>query len=179
MRIAVDMDEVLADTFAVQLDWLNREYGHRLTLDAAMGRDLLELISPEQASHLQETLRQGDFFADLPVMADSQEILRGLAANHEVFIATAAMEFPGSFGPKFRWLARHFPFIDPSHIVFCGDKSILAADVLIDDMPRNLARFQGRGVLFTAPHNVNVTKYTRASHWREIETMFAEGRSAA
>ena len=28
MRIAVDMDEVLADTLAGELEWLRREYGH-------------------------------------------------------------------------------------------------------------------------------------------------------
>ena len=42
-----------------------------------------------------------------------------------VFIATAAMEVPTSFQAKYRWLAKHFPFIPASHIVYCGDKSIL------------------------------------------------------
>ena len=37
-----------------------------------------------------------------------------------------------------RWLRRHFPFIAPSNIVFCGDKSIVDADYLIDDRPRHL-----------------------------------------
>ncbi len=172
MRIAVDMDEVLADTFAAQLAWLDQTHGHRLTLEAVTGRDLYDLISPEHARHLTEVLRQGAFFADLPVVAHSQEVLRKLAEAHEIFIATAAMEFPGSFGPKFRWMSRHFPFIDPGRIVFCGDKSILSADCLIDDMPRNLSGFKGRGILFGAPHNALVEGHTRVSGWREIERMF-------
>jgi len=173
MRIAVDMDEVLADTMAVQLKWLNDQYGHRLTPETVRGGDLYDFIPPRQGSHLMEVLRQGDFFADLPLMDHSQTVLERLAEKHEIFIATAAMEFPGSFGPKFRWLARHFPFIDSSRIVFCGDKGILSADVLIDDTPRNLARFEGHGVLFTAPHNVNVTEYARVSGWHDIDAMFA------
>ena len=166
------MDEVLADTLAKQLEWLNTEYGHSLTLGDVVGSELYEFIPKEHGSHLLELLHQGDFFADLPVMQDSQEVLRRLAETHEVFIASAATEFPGSFGPKFRWLARHFPFIDARHIVFCGDKSILCADALIDDMPRNLAGFQGRGILFSSPHNLRVTEYTRVACWSEVEELF-------
>ncbi|WP_394846119.1 hypothetical protein LZC95_01490 [Pendulispora brunnea] len=172
MRIAVDMDEVLADTLIKQLEWLNTECGHSLTLADVVGKDLYDFIPEKHGNQLLELLRQGAFFADLPVMKDSQEVLRRLAEDHEVFIATAAMEFPGSFGPKFRWLAQHFPFIEPSHIVFCGNKSILHADALIDDTPRNLAGFQGRGILFSSPHNVNVTGYARVSSWREVEELF-------
>ena len=62
-----------------------------------------------------------------------------------MFIATAAMEVPTSFTAKYEWLGRHFPFISPSNVVFCGDKSILRADFLIDDNPRQLRRFVGQG----------------------------------
>ena len=52
---------------------------------------------------------------------------------------------PASFAAKFAWLGRRFPFIPPSHIVFCGDKSVIAADYLIDDEPRHLAPVRRRG----------------------------------
>ncbi|WP_394827786.1 5' nucleotidase, NT5C type [Pendulispora albinea] len=178
MRIAVDMDDVLADTFGVQLDWLNREYGHALTPENMTGLDLLEWLPPAQVEHLVTMMQQGDIFADLPVMDHSQEVLRKLADANEIFIVTAAMEFPGSFGPKFRWLARHFPFIPPSRIVFCGDKSIVSVDTLIDDMPRNLAHLDGRGILFTAPHNAHLTGYRRATGWREVERLLVPESSA-
>jgi 5'(3')-deoxyribonucleotidase len=78
--------------------------------------------------------------------------------------------------PKFHWLKRHFPWIPASHVVFCGDKSILAADYLIDDMPWNLERFRGDGILFTAPHNeqyvVADSRIRRVKDWHEIEAMF-------
>ncbi len=53
-----------------------------------------------------------------------------------------------------QWLEEHFPFIPPSRIVFCGDKNIINADVLIDDRSRHFKDFRGTGILFTAPHNV-------------------------
>ena len=34
---------------------------------------------------------------------------------------------------KYAWMHEHFPFTPDSHLVFCGDKSIIAADFLIGD----------------------------------------------
>jgi 5'(3')-deoxyribonucleotidase len=177
MRIAVDMDEVIADTMAGILEWFRREYGYQLTPELMAGRPLTDLIPEEHLQRLEEVLREGSFFADLPVMKGSQRVMQELAERHEVFIATAAMEYPGSFAAKFQWLAKRFPFIPPSHIVFCGDKSILSADYLIDDNDRHFRRFRGQGVLFTASHNLNVTGYPRVNGWVEVRRMFLKGLS--
>ncbi len=74
-----------------------------------------------------------------------QRVLERLQSRYEIFIASAAMEVPTSFVAKYDWLAEHFPFIPTSHIVFCGDKSILRADylcILDDSNPRQLKLFQ-------------------------------------
>ena len=41
-----------------------------------------------------EALLDASFFRDLAVMADCQDVIRELAARHDVFIATAAMDVP-------------------------------------------------------------------------------------
>jgi 5'(3')-deoxyribonucleotidase len=69
-------------------------------------------------------------------------------------------------------LRRHFPFIPAANYVFCGDKSILLADYLIDDTLRHFERFRGKGILFTAPHNAEITGVHRVGSWREIEKFF-------
>jgi 5'(3')-deoxyribonucleotidase len=117
-------------------------------------------------------LRSEDFFAVLDVMPESQRVMKALQQKYEVFIATAAMEVPTSFAAKYHWLERHFPFIPASHIVYCGDKGILRADYLIDDNPRQLRRFSGEGILYSAQHNVNVTGFPRVKDWLEVEGMF-------
>lgn len=75
------------------------------------------------------------------------------------------MEVPGSFDSKFRWLREHFPFIPPSHLVFCGDKGILNADYLVDDRSRHFWHFRGIGILFGAPHNARQVVAYRADGW--------------
>ncbi|HWB33567.1 MAG TPA: hypothetical protein VG714_10355 [Acidobacteriaceae bacterium] len=171
-RICVDMDEVMADAVAEHLLRYNRDFDAALTKEDLQGKRFWQVVPTPHHDALDDYLRAEDFFAVLDVMPDSQRVMAALQRHYEVFIATAAMEVPTSFNAKFEWLERHFPFIPHTHIVFCGDKSILKADYLIDDNPRQLERFRGVGVLYDAPHNINVTGYTRVRSWLEIEQLF-------
>lgn len=171
-RICVDMDEVLADTLSEHLRRYNEEYDEAVTKQDLSGKILWDIVSTDRHERLTQYLHAEDFFADLHVIPNSQAVLKSLCLRFEVFIATAAMQVPNSLGPKYRWLQRYFPFIPPTHYVFCGDKGILQADYLIDDLPRNLDRFCGQGILYTAPHNLAAKGYTRVGNWQEIAGFF-------
>ena len=171
-RIAVDMDEVMADAVAEHLRRYNRDFDEQLTVADLEGKWLWDVVQMDRHAALEAYLRSEDFFAVLSVMPNAQRVLRALQTRYEVFIATAAMEVPTSFVAKYKWLAEHFPFIPASHIVFCGDKSIIRADYLIDDNPRQLRRFEGEGILYSSPHNVRVTGFRRVNNWLDVEKMF-------
>lgn len=173
-RICVDMDEVMADTLAEHLRRYNQAFAEEVTLEDLSGKGLWEVTPQDRQLQLRAFLDAEDFFEDLPLMPGAQEVLKQLSSRFEIFIATQAMAVPNSLGPKYRWLQRHFSFIPPSHYVFCGDKSILKADYLIDDLPKNLMRFQGKGLLYTAPHNHGATGFTRVNNWQEVAEYFAE-----
>lgn len=172
-RICVDMDEVMADTLSEHLRRYNQEFDESITPDDLTGKGLWEVTPFDRQQQLRAFLDAEDFFEDLPLMPGSRDVLRALTARFEIFIATQAMSVPNSLGPKYRWLQRHFPFIPPTNYVFCGNKTILRADYLIDDLPRNLQRFEGHGLLYTAPHNKNVTGFTRVDNWQQVADFFA------
>ncbi len=176
-RICIDMDEVMADAVAEHLLRYNRDFGESISVKDLEGKWLWDVVSTDRHDALAAYLHSEDFFAVLGVMPHAQRVIHALSLEYEVFIATAAMEVPTSFNAKYEWLGKNFPFIPASHIVFCGDKSILHADYLIDDNPRQLRRFGGEGILFSSPHNVHVTGFRRVVDWLEVETMFlsAEG----
>jgi len=174
LRICVDMDEVIADTLTEHLRRYNDHFGENITVNDLWGKGLWDVVSHDRQEQLRAFLDEGTFFEDLPLMPGAQEVMRDLTKRFEVFIATAAMSVPNSFGPKYRWLQQHFSFLPPSHYVFCGDKSILCADYLIDDMPRNLQRFKGTGILFSAPHNQTAQGFTRVENWQEIAAYFSD-----
>jgi 5'-nucleotidase len=169
-RIAIDMDNVMADLTQHLLDVYAKDYG--------------EVIDPERLNNIPEgnafpegiatkILSAPGFFRDIPVMAGSQEVVKALMEKHEVFIVSAAMEFPFSLAEKLAWLNEHFPFISWRNIVFCGSKTIVEADYMIDDHDKNLSSFKGTPLLFTAPHNLPLTDYKRVNSWEEVAEFFA------
>jgi 5'-nucleotidase len=178
LRIAVDMDEVIADSFSKHLSRYNDLVGEKLTPEMALSRDLEALIPQERRDQFNAIPHGDGFFADLAVIAGSQEALEKLSRHHDVFITSAAMEVPGSFEDKFKWLQKHFPFIPPSRIVFCGDKLIIDADVLVDDRSRHFKGFRGTGILFTAPHNIAEAAALRANNWNDVLQIVLGGPSA-
>jgi len=171
-RIAIDMDEVIADFNSKMIPIFNTRFNTQISLSDLEGLTLQQL-RPDVKEQVEEMIGEAGFFADLGVIPHSQRVVKKLTETYEVFITTAAMEFPLSFDAKFRWLAEHFPFISPMNIVFCGNKSILNADYLIDDNARHFEHFSGEGILFSAPHNKQVRGFRRVNNWLEIENMFS------
>jgi 5'(3')-deoxyribonucleotidase/uncharacterized protein with PQ loop repeat len=180
LRIAIDMDEVMADALAEHVRRYNAAFAPPIAVADLHGRHLEDCIPSEHRS-AAEALLDASFFEQLAVLPDCQDVVRELTEDHEVFIVTAAMDVPCSFDAKYQWLRRHFPFIPPSNIVFCGDKSIVDADYLIDDRARHFLSFKGTPLLFSAPHNAAETRYPRVSSWVEVREVFArlssKGRS--
>jgi 5'(3')-deoxyribonucleotidase len=172
-RLAIDMDEVIADAHGALAAWQAETYGYTNTdlLDYALD----SRVSPEHLNAMKKYLMQGEAFRHFAVMPDAKQAVKRLMSRFEIFIVTAAMEYPSSCAFKFAWLAEHFPFISPLNIVFCGDKSIVAADFLLDDSERHFSRFQGQGVLFSAPHNQISSWPVKVKDWHDA-VVYLEGR---
>jgi 5'(3')-deoxyribonucleotidase len=173
LRICVDMDEVMADTLAEHIRRYNQTFDEDVTPQDLAGKGLWEITPQDRQQQLRAFLDAEDFFEDLALMPGAQAVLEQLSSRFEIYIATQAMAVPNSLGSKYRWLQRHFPFIPPSRYVFCGDKSILRADYLIDDLPKNLLRFQGKGLLYSAPHNLSATGFVRVDNWQQVGEYFS------
>ncbi|HEV8283216.1 MAG TPA: 5'(3')-deoxyribonucleotidase [Chitinophagaceae bacterium] len=164
-RIAIDMDGVLADVVEQFFLYDEKDFGKRKTIEEIIGR-------PESISFpkCREYVYTKGFFRYAPVMKESREILSELNKRYEIFIVSAAMEFPQSLSEKHEWLNEHFPFITWQQIVFCGSKTIVEADMMIDDHFKNLDHFKGATFLFSQPHNLlqNAGRHKRVHSWNEI-----------
>lgn len=171
-RIAVDMDEVIADFQGKHIAVYNEQFNDQLTMEELQGTRLWKLRS-HLSKEILDLVDDPNFFRDLDVMKGSQEVLKELNEEYEIFITTAAMEHPSSFTAKYEWLKEHFPFLCEMNFVFCGNKSIIHADYLIDDSVRHFKHFSGTGLLFTSPHNINEKGYTRVNNWNEVKEFFA------
>ncbi|MEO1054288.1 MAG: 5'-3'-deoxyribonucleotidase [Bacteroidota bacterium] len=167
-RIAIDMDEVMADFLSKAIQTYNQEFNASISLDDQQGKHFVESVPEAHLSEVRLYPYRPSFFRDLQIMKDCKEVVTELAGKYELFIVSAAMEFPNSLKDKREWLEEHFSFIHWQNIVLCGDKSIINADFLIDDHSKHLVNFVGEPLLFTAPHNINENRFKRVNDWQEV-----------
>jgi 5'(3')-deoxyribonucleotidase len=166
--ILVDMDGVLADVYTRLFDLHEAEYGVRLSVN-----DVAGLLEEEAFPDQRKWVAARGFFRDLPVMPGSREVLEKLNERYEVIVVSLATEFPNSLTDKQLWLNDHFPFISWRQIVFCGDKNLIKADIMIDDHLKNLDHFIGETIMFTQPLNILMENpgHKRVNSWYEIEKL--------
>lgn len=172
LRIIIDMDDVLADANKKILENFNLINGTDLKSDFFNDISYYDYVHQYNYAPVRQKLFEPGFFVNLDVIEDAVEVVRELHGKHEVFIVSAAMEFPNSLIEKYIWLGQHFPFISWQNIVLCGDKSIVKGDVMIDDHEKNLVNFEGKALLFDAMHNKTLKGYHRLMNWKEVHQYF-------
>ncbi len=168
MTLFIDMDEVIADTYNAHIEVYNKEYDGSLRVEDCHGREVWQCVIEAHQNSIRNHARTRGFFRDLKPIVDSVDVLKALNQKYELYIASAATQFPNSLEEKSEWLDEHFPFIPWQKRILCGDKHILKGDILIDDRAYNLEAFDGRPLLFTSPHNVNTNTFERVDNWQEV-----------
>lgn len=166
-RLLIDMDDVMADTFAQIVHEVNQRRGTNWTKEMVNSVEMMEKFKEDYTPERKFLWEKG-FFASIPVMPGAQEVVEQLHKKYELFVVSAATEFPLSMSEKLDWLAKYFPYIGWEHTVFCGHKYMIKADYLIDDHEKNLSQFAGTPLLFTAPHNIGLEGYLRMNSWTDV-----------
>jgi 5'-nucleotidase len=170
LSIAVDMDGVLADTETHFIQYYEAESGEKVDRKTLIGVPESQAFKDKTAVH--RYVHTSGFFRSLPLIPGSVNAVKTLTKHFDLYIVSAAMEFPLSLYEKKQWLEEYFPFVSWKNIVFCGDKSIIKTDYLIDDHLKNLDNFSGISLMFTASHNVNFNQHQRLNNWEEILKYF-------
>ncbi len=163
-RLIVDMDDVMADATGQFINFYEKEFGIRVSLESLNHKHEMERFPDHHETVKNFTFRK-DFFRTMDVKEHCQEVMKTLNQKYELFIVSSAMEFPNSLPEKLDWLKEHFPFLHWKQFVFCGRKSIVHGDYMIDDLPHNLETFNGEKLLFSAPHNLQFDQYKRLHGW--------------
>ena len=142
-RLIIDMDDVMADTTGQFLKLYEKEFGVRIQREQLHFHEELRGFPAEHQRTVYEFVFQKGFFRSIEANRSSQDVVRELNQKYELYVVSAAMEYPNSLNEKLEWLGEHFPFLTWKQFVFCGSKAIVHGDVMIDDMVHNLERFNG------------------------------------
>jgi len=165
-RLIVDMDDVLADATGQLIVYYEKKFGVRVARESMNYKEDREKF-PDHHDEVYAFVHQPGFFRTMPVNEGAQPVMKKLNAAYDVYIVSSAMEFPNSLSEKLAWLNEHFPFLHWHQFVFCGRKSIVHGDVMIDDLPHNLETFSGERLLFSAPHNLQFNQFRRLKSWAD------------
>jgi 5'-nucleotidase len=166
MVLAVDVDGVIADMFPVWLERYQRDY-------PAMPYELADVYGEraKQDSVLLSYLNDPTLYQDVkPIHGAIAGVQQLRAMGHRVVFVTSCVK--GMIDGKWDWLQK-YGFLpegkfQASDLIVIHDKTLVRADVLVDDLPKNVEAWGGRGVLFQQPWNLDSRHMPRASGWSEV-----------
>jgi len=171
-RVIIDMDEVIADPMGEMIQWYNENYQAGVDYEKMLCGSWVKGFPEQHQAMIRERICSPGFFRHLPVIKDSVKVIEEMNRRYEVFIVSAATEFPHSLKDKLDWLLEHFSFLTWKQLALCGDKRLVYGDYMIDDHVKNLKYFNGKKYIFTSAHNLNITEYDRLNNWEEVASVF-------
>jgi 5'-nucleotidase len=167
LTIAVDMDEVLADLVPKWLSVYNKEWDDNLVKEDLLEWDITKFVKPECGDKVYEIIMRDGFYVDLDIIPGAQEGVEALQGmGYNICIASASPRT--AYADKHNWIKKHFPTIDTDNIIFTKNKSLVKADLLLDDGVHNLESFTGFKVLFATPWNQTEERFVRVNGWEEF-----------
>ena len=155
MRVAVDLDDVLADLISLLLATHREVCGEILTREQAIGWDV---FPPE----VHERVKFGGGYGGLTPLPGAYEFLMWLKERHEVNIVTYRGEHARDV--TVTWLDSHFPSLyDAVHLTGGGKVDIcreLDVKLIIDDschqVPAVTSALGIPGILMDTPMNQHI-----------------------
>jgi len=168
--IAMDVDGVVAALDTNWMAWYNRIYNDNVQASDITDWDVHKFVKPECGHKIYEFLKNPSLYDDvLPYPGASSSIAILKSQGHRIVYATTSpIE---SFGRKFLWLKQYGFITDLKDYFETNDKSLVRADILVDDRPKNLETFVGKKVLYaqkwnaTEKWNIN---YLYAESWEDV-----------
>ena len=169
LKIAVDIDGVLADQIGAVLNIIEKEYGLKYRKSdvncahwAFSGRDLW--------SEIARLLAEPEYTLSIPLIEGSQEGIEQLS-DHNICVVTARR--PNAEYATRQWLNIHFPSLKEYYQARTGTKHNIPSDVLIDDLDMNIVEFvksdpNRHGILFMHPwsmNGLNIKNYSDQVHY--------------
>jgi 5'(3')-deoxyribonucleotidase len=158
LKIAVDIDGVLADQVGAVLKEIEKEYGLKYC-KSDVDHAHWTVSGIEIWSEITRLLAKTEYTLSIPVIEGSQKGIEQLA-DHNVCVVTARRA--NAEAATKQWLSTHFPCLTEYYRARTGTKHDIPSDILIDDLDMNIAEFvkshpDRRGILFEQPWSKNGT----------------------
>lgn len=167
--VAIDVDGTIADLLPEWLGRYNASYDDNLTEDKIIRWGIHEFVKPECGDNIYEWLKDPALYDNVQPYPGAIEGIKKIKfAGHRVIYPTVTpIETPGV---KYEWLKRYGLIDNMRDYIEVTDKSLIAANFLVDDRPENLDFFKGIKILVLRPWNMHRQddSYYSAPDWQTI-----------
>lgn len=160
--LAIDIDGVCGDLHKVWIDAYNADYEDCLTEHDIYQWDMAGFVKEDCDKKIYNYLFDANIICNVPLYPGTYNALAELSKQHHIVLITA-MEHP----ERIRWIRDKLPHIQDA--VIAKDKSILKADIIVDDAVHNLdASIAPIKILWTRPWNTAENRFPRVKSWKEL-----------
>lgn len=172
MIIMCDVDAVLNDLMPKTLALYNSRNGTNIKLNDLTSYNFADCLSTKDAFGISELFNEKNLWESLEPISDSQWGIKTLLnMGHYIVLATATHEV--NFAWKCDWIKTHFPMVDNKNIIRIQDKSLIRADIIIDDCMEQLTNSFCDRICLDYPWNRDKDKdyaydIYRAYNWKDI-----------
>jgi len=171
--IAVDVDDTVANLVDPWLARYNRDFNDTLAKESITSWDIASFTKPVCGKDIYRYLDDPTLYDDVePIPGALLAIDDMRILGHRVIFVTSAVQ--KASGRKLEWLRKHgflstlvTERVDKDYVE-CHDKSLVRADVLIDDRYENVKNFPGKAILFTQPWNAHETHQACMNGWDNL-----------
>ena len=175
MRIFVDIDDCLNDmktTFiqrAVDLGYI-KEYQEIKEWDLTKFFKSNPPLSDEKVTDMINSIFLSDnFWLNLPLKEDAVKVVKWLNNKHEIYLATSPWyPDPDCMKWKVQWVEKYFSFLKTNQLIFISKKWLLKGDIIIDDKPITIKKFDGVTIIFDQPYNQKINANYRVNNWKQV-----------
>ena len=153
--IALDCDDVVLDLISSWLSSYNRKFDDNLKEESITEWNISEFVKPEAKSAIYDFIHKPRVFSKAKPVDGALEAVNYMKEHNSRVIYVTAND-PANV--KFGWLKDHGFIENKDDLIVASEKSLIIADMIIDDKYENVYYFNGKGVLFTKPWNKSETK---------------------
>lgn len=165
MIIALDVDDTVLDLMTKWLSLYNQRYGDNKQKSDITQWNFSYLLKPECGDKIYEYLQYPNLYDDMEEIEGALDGVKKLRdMGHRIVYVTAGM----AKGKYIR--LKELGFLEKEEdYVEARDKSLILADLIIDDRPFNIWQFKGKyGIVFDEPWSKDEDLEYHAKDWKEI-----------
>jgi 5'(3')-deoxyribonucleotidase len=168
--ILLDLDDTLNNLVHVWLSIYNMEYNVNVKYEEIKSWDLTQWVPHPDI--IYKYVKEPGIYKHLCPIKDSQDVVSLICKKYNVHVATY-YPTPESCSEKYEFIQTYYPSIDKDNIHFTRKKTMINADIIIDDNPDYVQRFRGElGILVNQPWNQELkeipSKIIRTCDWETI-----------